>query len=371
MRVAPPIVLTPEQQEALEQCARARSLSVRLVERARIVLLAAAGKQDKDVAGELGITAQKAARWRKRFLALGMVGLEKDAPRPGRAPSISAAKVKRVIQKTTQEKPAHRTHWSTRSMATAVGLSEATVRRIWHKNGLKPHLVETFKVSTDPHFAEKLEAVVGLYLNPPEHALVLCCDEKSQIQALDRTQPGLPLKRGRAGTMTHDYKRNGTATLFAALNTLDGKVISLCQERHRHQEWIHFLRLVDDATPAQKQLHLIVDNPACHSYQSHPCCAAIWDSKRHHAIPHPLHAHQRFMAGLHGQNSFFREGLLPLANRLRRGVFRDVIELVTAIEDYVDHHNEHPKPFIWTASASDILEKVKRARKALVNVHSV
>jgi hypothetical protein len=176
-----------------------------------------------------------------------------------------------VIQKTTQEKPAHATHWSTRTMAAAVGLSEATVRRIWHKHGLKPHLVETFKVSTDPNFAEKLEAVVGLYLNPPEHALVLCCDEKSQIQALDRTQPGLPLKRGRAGTMTHDYKRNGTATLFAPLNTLDGKVIGLCQERHRHQEWIHFLRLVDGATPAHKQLHLIVDNYATHK---HPPCSA-------------------------------------------------------------------------------------------------
>ena len=214
MRVAPPIRLSSEQQEALEQCARARSLSVRLVERACIVLLAAEGKQDKDVAAELGITAQKVERWRKRFLALGMAGLEKDAPRPGRTPSISASKVKRVIHKTTREKPAHATHWSTRSMAAEVGLSEATVRRIWHKNGLKPHLVETFKVSTDPHFAEKLEAVVGLYLNPPEHALVLCCDEKSQIQALDRTQPGLPLKRGRAGTMTHDYKRNGTATML-------------------------------------------------------------------------------------------------------------------------------------------------------------
>src|SRR6202451_6656 len=254
MRITPPIRLSSEQQEALEQCARARSLSVRLVERARSVLLAAAGKQDKEVAGELGITAQKAARWRKRFLALGMAGLEKDAPRPGRKTRISAAKVRRVIQKTTQEKPAHRTHWSTRSMAAAVGLSEATVRRIWHNNGLKPHLVETFKVSTDPHFVEKLEAVIGLYLNPPEHALVLCCDEKSQIQALDRTQPGLPLKRGRAGTMTHDYKRNATATLYAALNTLDGKVISLCQERHRHQEWLRFLRLVDDATPDHKQL---------------------------------------------------------------------------------------------------------------------
>src|SRR6202522_3888088 len=361
MRVAPPIDLTLEQQDALEQCARARSLPARLVERARIVLLAAAGKQDKDVAVELGITAQKVARWRKRFLALGMAGLEKDAPRLGRTPRISAAKVKRVIQKTTQEKPAHRTHWSTRSMASAVGLSEATVRRIWHKNGLKPHLVETFKVSTDPDFAEKLEAVVGLYLNPPEHALVLCCDEKSQIQALDRTQPGLPLKRGRAGTMTHDYKRNGTATLFAALNTLDGKVIGLCQERHRHQEWIYFLRLIDDATPGHKQLHLIVDNYATH---------------KHPAVQRWLKRHPRFhshftptsASWLNMVERCFRD---LTAHRLRRGVFRDVIELVTAIEDYVDHHNKHPKPFIWTASASDILEKVKRARQALVNVHSV
>jgi transposase len=361
MRVARPIVLTPEQKEALEQCARARSLPVRLVERARIVLLAGAGKQDKDIAAELEITAHKAARWRKRFLAAGMAGLEKDAPRPGRTPSISAAKVKRVIEKTTQEKPPHATHWSTRTMAAAVGLSEATVRRIWHKHGLKPHLVETFKVSTDPRFAEKLEAVVGLYLNPPEHALVLCCDEKSQIQALDRTQPGLPLKRGRAGTMTHDYKRNGTATLFAALNTLDGKVIGLCQERHRHQEWLRFLRLVDEVTPGPKQLHLIVDNYATH---------------KHPAVQRWLKRHPRFhihftptsASWLNMVERFFRD---LTVKRLRRGIFRDVIELVTAIEDYVDHHNDNPKPFIWTASATDILEKVKRARKSLVNVQSV
>ena len=212
MRVARPVVLNPQQKEALEQCARARSRPVRMVERARIVLLASTGKQDKEVAAALNITAHKAARWRNRYLDLGMAGLGKDAPRAGRTPSISAAKVKRVIYKTTQEKPANATHWSTRTMAAAVDLSAATVRRIWHKHGLKPHLVQTFKVSSDPRFAEKLEAIVGLYLNPPEHALVLCCDEKSQIQALDRTQPGLPLKRGRAGTMTHDYKRNGTAT---------------------------------------------------------------------------------------------------------------------------------------------------------------
>jgi transposase len=361
MRVARPIVLNPEQKRELEQCARARSLSARLVERAGIVLLAAAGKQDKEVAEELGITAHKVARWRQRFLATGMAGLEKDAPRSGRTPTISAAKVRQVIHKTTQEKPAHATHWSTRTMAAAVGLSAATVRRIWRKHGLKPHRVETFKVSTDPHFAEKLENIVGLYLNPPEHAVVLCCDEKSQIQALDRTQPGLPLKRGRAGTMTHDYKRNGTATLFAALNTLDGKVISLCQERHRHQEWLRFLRLVNDATPDHKQLHLIVDNYATH---------------KHPAVQRWLKRHPRFhihftptsASWLNMVERFFRD---LTVKRLRRGVFRDVMELVTAIDDYVDQHNARPKPFIWTTSAKDILEKVKRAQKALVNVQSV
>ena len=361
MRVAPPIVLSPEQKRALEQCARARSLPARLVERARIALLAASGKQDKEIAAEMGITAHKVARWRKRYLENGLKGLEKDAPRPGRTPTISPATVKQVIHKTTQGKPANATHWSTRTMAAEVGLSETTVRRIWRKHGLKPHLLETFKVSTDPKFAEKLEAIVGLYLNPPEHALVLCCDEKSQIQALDRTQPSLPMKPWRAGTMTHDYKRNGTATLFAALNTVDGKVISLCQERHRHQEWVRFLRLVDDATPAHKQLHLIADNYATH---------------KHPAVQRWLKRHPRFhihftptsASWLNMVERFFRD---LTANRLRRGVFRDVMELVNAIDTYVDRHNENPKPFIWTSSANDILEKVKRARKSLVNAQSV
>jgi len=361
MRVAPPIILNPEQKQALEQCARGRSLPLRLVERARIVLLAAAGKQDKEIAAELEITAHRAARWRKRYLENGLPGLEKDAPRPGRTPKISAATVRKVIHKTTQETPLNATHWSTRGMAKAVGISETTVRRIWHKHGLKPHKVETFKVSTDPHFAEKLETIVGLYLNPPEHALVLCCDEKSQIQALDRTQPSLPLKPGRAGTMTHDYKRNGTATLFAALNTLDGTVISLCQERHRHQEWLRFLRLVDDAMPDHKQLHLIVDNYATHKHPK----VQRW-LKRHPRFH--LHFTPTSASWLNMVERFFRD---LTVNRLRRGVFRDVLELVDAIDHYVDRHNENPKPFIWTSSARDILEKVKRARKALDNVRSV
>jgi transposase len=225
MRVARPVTLNPEQRQLLEQQARARSLPARVVERARIVLRAADGQQDKQIAAALGITPEKAARWRNRFLDKGWAALQKDAPRPGRPRMIGEAQVKLVIDKTTQEKPEASTHWSTRTMAAAVGLSGASVRRIWLAHGLKPHLIKGFKVSNDPQFAEKLESIVGLYLNPPEHAIVLCADEKSQIQALDRTQPGLPLKKGRCGTMTHDYKRNGTATLFAALNTLDGTAI--------------------------------------------------------------------------------------------------------------------------------------------------
>jgi len=360
MRVARPIILNPEQRRALEQQARARSLAARLVERSRIVLLAADGKQDLEIATALKITPKKAARWRARFLQAGLAGLEKDAPRPGRTPSIPAKLVQQVIRKTTQEKPVNATHWSTRSMAAASGISQTSIRRIWRAHGLKPHLLETFKISNDPEFVKKLEAIVGLYLNPPEHAIVLSADEKSQIQALDRTQPGLPLKRGRGASMTHDYKRNGTTTLFAALNTLDGKVISLCQERHRHKEWLRFLRLIDDATPPEKQIHLIADNYATH---------------KHPRVQRWLARHPRFhiyftptsSSWLNMVERFFRD---LTHNRLRRGVFRDVEELITAIDEFVDRHNEAPKPFIWTASASDILEKVTRARKALLKGQS-
>ena len=360
MRVARPVILDTEQRRLLEQQARARSWPARLVERARIVLLAAAAWKDKQIAAELGITPEKAARWRKRFLERGLPGLEKDAPRPGRPRLITAAKVRQVIHKTTREKPPAATHWSTRTMAAAVGLSEASVRRIWRAHGLKPHLVKSFKVSNDPEFAEKLEAIVGLYVNPPEHAIVLCADEKSQIQALDRTQPGLPLKKGRCGTMTHDYKRNGTATLFAALNTLDGTVISMCDERHRHQEWLKFLRVIDDVTPAEKQIHLIADNYATH---------------KHAKVQRWLARHPRFhvhftptgSSWLNMVERFFRD---LTQKRLRRGVFRDVEELIMEIGAYIDQHNETPKPFIWTARAADILEKVKRARAALNNRHS-
>ena len=289
------------------------------MERARIVLLAAAGMQDKQIAAKLRIMPEKAARWRNRFLDGGLAALDKDAPRPGRTPTITPAKIQEVIRKTTQEKPSNATHWSTRSMAQAAGLSEKSVRRIWRQHGLKPHLARTFKVSNDPQFAEKLEAIIGLYLNPPEHAIVLCADEKSQIQALDRTQPGLPLKKGRCGTMTHDYKRNGTATLFAAMSTLDGTVISMCDDRHRHQEWLKFLRVIDDVTPPDKELHVIADNYATH---------------KHPKVQKWLARHPRFhvyftptsSSWLNMVERFFRD---LTEQRLRRGIFRDV-EVSTA-----------------------------------------
>jgi len=361
MRVARPITLESEQRAILEQRARARSLPARLVERAQIVLQAAAGAQNKDIAADLRITPEKVARWRERFLHGGLVALEKDAPRPGRTPSIGASKIKEVLDKTTREKPDNATHWSTRTMARAVGVSEASVRRIWHAHGLKPHVLESFKISKDPAFAAKLEAIIGLYLNPPEHAIVLSVDEKSQIQALDRTQPGLPLKKGRGQTWTHDYKRNGTTTLFAALNTLDGKVIGMCQQQHRHQEWLKFLRVIDRLTPADKQVHLIADNYSTHK---HPRVLA-W-MKRHRRFH--LHFTPTSASWLNMVERFFRN---LTQNRLRRGVFRDLEELIMAVEAYVDKHNEAPKPFIWTAKAKDILEKVKRAQAVLDNRQSV
>lgn len=355
MRVARPVVLDSEQIHQLEQWARARSLP------ARLVLLAGQGKQDIEIAAQLSISPNKAGRWRNRFLDAGLEGLKRDASRPGRTPRITPEMVREVIARTTQTKPANATHWSTRTLAGEVGISDSSVLRIWRVNGLKPHLVETFKVSNDPQFADKLEAIVGLYLNPPEHALVLSVDEKSQIQALDRTQPGLPLKRGRGATMTHDYKRNGTTTLFAALNTRNGEVMGMCMQKHRHQEWLRFLRNIHQVTPPDKQVHIICDNYATH---------------KHTAVQRWLSRNQRFhvhftptsASWLNMVERFFRD---LTANRLKRGVFRDLEELVMAVGDYIDRHNHNPKPFIWTASARDILEKVTRARRKLDKLQSV
>ena len=360
MRVAAPIVLTDEQKSQLLAYSRGRKTPARLVMRSRIVLLAAEGKQDVEIARLLSLVPRSVARWRARFLRADIAGLQQDAPRGGRPRTIPAETVALVIRKTTQEKPPQATHWSTRLMATASGISEASVRRIWRAHGLKPHRVRSFQLSNDPQFAEKLHDIVGLYLNPPEHALVLALDEKSQIQALDRTQPGLPLKKGRAQTLTHDYKRYGTTTLFAALNTLNGKLLATCMPRHRHQEWLKFLRMIDRQIPRQLALHLIVDNYSTHK---HPQVQRWAEGhKRFH-----FHFTPTSSSWLNMVERFFRD---LSQNQLRRGTFTSVSELEHAILAYIDQHNRAPKPFIWTAKASDILEKVKRAKAAIHNCPS-
>jgi len=360
MRVAQPIVLEADVRRKLEQQARGRSTAARVVLRSRIVLLAADGLQNKQIAATLNVAPRMVTLWRGRFLAQGVAGLLKDAPRPGRTPTITTEVAASLIAKTTQSSPANATQWSTRTMAQEMGVSKASVSRIWRANGLKPHRVESFKVSNDPQFADKLEAIVGLYLNPPEHALVLSVDEKSQIQALDRTQPGLPLKKGRCQTMTHDYKRNGTTTLFAALNVANGQVFGLCQEKHRHQEWLKFLRMIDRTVPADKEIYLICDNYATHKHERVQRWLA--KHKRFHVRFTPTSA-----SWLNMVERFFRD---ITHNRIRRGVFQDLEQLIMAIGDYIDVHNQNPKPFIWTAKATDILEKVTRAKAALNNRRS-
>jgi transposase len=352
MRVAPEIVLTDEERAELSKLVRSKRTSVRLALRARIVLLAADGTQNKDIAEQLGVGRVQVSRWRERYERLRLAGIERDLPRGAPPVKVDAA---RLVELTTQAKPVAATHWSTRKMAAELGVSASTVMRHWHAHGLKPHIVRAFKISRDPKFIEKLEDIVGLYMSPPEHALVLCCDEKSQVQALDRTQPGLPLKKGRAETMTHDYKRNGTTTLFAALNVLDGQVIGQCQQHHTHVEWLKFLKKIDRETPKDKTLHLIADNYATHK---HPVVQE-WLAK------HPrfnMHFTPTSASWLNMVERFFRD---ITTERLRRGVSTSVPELISAIDEYIAHHNTQPKPFIWTKSARDILQKVMRANTRL------
>jgi len=352
MRVAPEVVLSDEERAELNGLVRSKLTSVRLAQRARIVLLAAQGLRNKDIAARLGVGRIQVARWRERYAQRRLAGIERDLPRG--APPVKLD-VARLVELTTQSKPTAATHWSTRSMAAQLGVSAASVSRHWRAHGLKPHVVRGFKVSRDPHFVEKLEDIVALYMAPPEHALVLCCDEKSQVQALDRTQPGLPLKKGRAATLTHDYKRNGTTTLFAALNVLDGQVIGTCQQRHTHGEWLKFLRKIERETPKDKTLHLIADNYATHK---HPAVEQ-WLAK------HPrfhMHFTPTSASWLNMVERFFRD---ITTQRLRRGVFASVPDLVAAIDQYIAHHNTNPKPFIWTKSARDILQKVIRANSRL------
>jgi transposase len=358
-RTAPAIVLSPEEQTSLETWAHGRSLPARLVQRAQIIRLAAGGALNQDIARELRISRPTVQLWRQRFLALRVPGLEKDAPRPGRIPKISPRKIKAVIEATLHTTPPNATHWSTRTMAKAQNLSEATIRRIWKQHNLKPHLVPTFKLSRDKHFVEKLCDIVGLYLNPPDKSLVLCLDEKSQIQALDRTQPGLPLKKGRCGTMTHDYVRHGTTTLFVALSMLDGKVIGDCMPRHRHQEFIRFLKKIDGETPPGLDLHLIVDNYGTHK---HPRVKS-W-LKRHPRFH--LHFTPTSSSWLNLVERWFRE---ITDKRLRRGSFVSVPILIAAIKDYLTNHNQNPRVFIWSAPVEKILTKIANCKEALDALH--
>jgi len=332
---------------------------LRLVERARIIQMAADGVRSQDIARELGISRPTVQLWRERFLALRLEGLEKDAPRPGRIPSLSEKKVRAVVEATLHTTPPNATHWSVRSMAQAQGISRMAVQRIWQQHHLKPHLVKTFKVSRDQHFVEKLYDVVGLYLNPPVKSLVLCVDEKSQIQALDRTQPGLPLKKGRCGTMTHDYKRHGTTTLFAALSMLDGRVIGDCMPRHRHQEFIRFLKKIDAETPPEFDLHLIVDNYGTHK---HP---RVQSWLRRHPRFH-LHFTPTSSSWLNLVERWFRE---LTEKRLRRGSFWSVSDLIAAIRDYLEGHNQNPKIFVWSAPVERIMAKVAKCKEALGTLH--
>ena len=267
MRKAIKITLDEVERNQLIKINQSRNTPARLIERVRIVLLASEGKENLAIAKELGIARQTAGIWRNRYAKFGFAGIEKDAPRSGRKESIDKKIKDEIIRKTLEEKPPNATHWSRSLMAAEMNVSDSTVGRIWKQNGLKPHLAKTFKLSNDPKFVEKLENIIGLYMSPPEHAIVLSCDEKSQIQALDRTQPGLPLKKGRCGTMTHDYKRNATTSLFAALNILDGTIISSCMKKHRHQEWIKFLNTIKRETPEDKDVHIICDNYSTHKHQ--------------------------------------------------------------------------------------------------------
>jgi transposase len=359
MKTSKRLTISDSDKTTLAQIARNGNTPQKLAMRARIVLLSADGVPTGRIMKELDISTPTITRWRARYEMAGVAGLLRDRTRPGRKKRIDEFMVREVVERTLKAKPQEATHWSTRSMALATGLSPATIRRIWKQHGLKPHLMRSFKLSQDPRFIDKLEDVVGLYLNPPDHALVLSVDEKSQIQALDRTQPGLPMKRGRAATMTHDYKRNGTTTLFAALNTLDGRVIGQCLPRHRHQEFLRFLRIIDRQTPKALNLHLILDNYATHN----PPEVKAWLAKHPRFLFHFVPTSSSWL------NMVERWLSQITQKRIRRGVFPSVPALITAINQYIAFTNKNPKPFLWTATVEAILSKVKRANEVLDAPH--
>ena len=351
--------VTLEDRARLERLVADRNSPAKVVWRARIVLATAEGKAVKVIAREAGIAKPTVWRWQRRFAEAGVDGLLRDKTRPpGRKPF--GAKVKAaVLAKTTTETPPAATHWSVRTMAKAMGISRSSVQRIWAEAGIKPHLVARFKVSRDPLFEEKVVDVVGLYMNPPDRALVLCVDEKSQIQALDRTQPGLPLKRGRAATTTHDYKRHGTTTLFAALDVRTGLVIGQCQPRHRAKEFIRFLAKIDRVVKRHLDVHLVLDNYGSHKTPE----VKAWLAKR---TRFRLHFTPTSASWLNLVERFFAE---ITAKRIRRGAFNSVAQLEGAIDDYLMRHNADPKPFVWTKPADDILARERRALEKLRALH--
>lgn len=351
--------MTPEEKTAIDRWARGKSFPLRLVQRAQIIQLSAQGVFNHDIASRLRLSRPTVQLWRERFLAFRLFGLEKDAPRPGRLPKISSRKIKAVVEATLRTTPPRATHWSTRTMAKAQGISKATVQRIWQEHNLKPHLIKTFKLSRDKQFIEKLHDVVGLYLNPPDKSIVFCVDEKSQIQALERTRPLLPLRPGLPARQTHDYTRHGTTTLFAALSMLDGSVIGDCMPRHRHQEFIRFLQLINTKNPSHLSLHLIVDNYGTHK---HPRVQR-W-LKRHPRFQ--LHFIPTSSSWLNLVERWFCE---ITSKRIRRGSFKNVKELIAVIKKYIDSHNQNPKAFIWTASVEGIMRKISKCQDLLETGH--
>jgi transposase len=352
------VTLNEMDSQELKRWVGAHRTPQQVAQRCRIILAAAAGRQDKDIAKSMQINYKTVALWRQRFCSEGTDCLWEVATGRGRKPQLTTDKIEEVINATLQIKPEGATHWSCRTMAEEQGISKSTINRIWQSHGLQPHRIKQFKLSRDPRFLEKLTDVVGLYLNPPEKAIVLCVDEKSQIQALDRTQPGLPLKKGRCGTITHDYKRNGTTTLFAALELAQGKVIGQCYARHRHQEFLRFLRRLDSEFPVDIKLHLVMDNYGTHK---HPKVQS-WLQRHRRFVPHFVPTSSSW---LNLVERWFGE---LTGKRIRRGTFISVDELIAAIDEYMRAWNTNPKPFIWTATVESIMTKLSRCRQTLEKI---
>ena len=350
MAQAVSVIVSPEDRARLAAIVGDRSRALKHIQRARIVLHSAEALPVLEVARRAEVSRPAVWRWQKRYAEEGVEGLLRDKTRPPGKPATPLPTVANVVALTCSEPPGEVTHWTGRAMAAVTGISHTTIRRIWRDHKLAPHRLRTFKKSNDPAFAEKVEDIVGLYMHPPAHALVLSIDEKSQIQALDRTQPGLPLKPGKAGTMTHDYKRHGTTTLFAAFNVLDGAVIGRCMQKHTHQEFIRFLNAVDREVPTGKIVHAILDNYATHK---HPKVRA-WLERHPHWV---FHFTPTSGSWLNAVENFFSA---LTRRRIRRGVFRSIVDLQAAINRYLKEHNEDPKPFVWTKPAKDILAKLDR-----------